>query len=70
MKTTLKELRVDSPYTVQDVANQMKVTTRTIYLWEKGERQISAVNLYRLMSLYKSDITIANIPHLIPESVV
>lgn len=67
MPKTLTELRKESPYTAQQVADYMNVTRKMIYLWEKGESPITAQNLYKLLTLYgQSEIKISDIHYLIP----
>lgn len=68
MGKTLADLRKESPYTIQQIADYMGVTRRTIYMWEKGERAITAFNLYKLMQLYGENPTISDITTLIPVS--
>lgn len=67
MPKTLTELRKESPYTAQQVADYMNVTRKMIYLWEKGKSPITAQNLYKLLTLYgQSEIKISDIHYLIP----
>lgn len=66
MTQTLKDLRKNAPYTVQQIADHMQVSVRTIYLWEKAERNIDAQTLHKLMALYQADAPISQIATLIP----
>lgn len=64
---TLKDIRKQSNQTIEQIAHHMGVSVRTIYLWEKGEREISAKSLHKLMNYYQSDAPISHLQALIPE---
>lgn len=66
---TLASLRKVRGLSVSQVAEHMGVTERTIYSWERGERIPSIYDLYRLMSYYKTDALISEIPSLIPKMI-
>ena len=65
---SLRDIHKESPYTKQQVAKHMNVSTRTIYMWETGESPISAANLCKLLDFYKVDLPISAIRTLIPHS--
>ena len=67
---SLRDIHKSSPYTKQEVAEYMRVSTRTIYMWETGESPISATNLCKLLDFYKVDLPISSIRTLIPHSEV
>lgn len=63
---TLASLRKIRGLSVSQVAEHMGVAERTVYSWERGERALSAYDLYRLMAYYQTDILISEIPSLTP----
>lgn len=66
MSYSLKELRKLSFHNNADIASHMGVGIRTIYMWESGERAISAHTLKKLLSFYKADAPISMMDTLIP----
>lgn len=50
---TLKELREQNKKTVTEVANALKVTTRAVYNYENGWREISIRHTLILSELYE-----------------
>ena len=64
---TLASLRKVRGLSVAEVAEHMGVAERTIYSWERGERTLSIVDLYKLLTYYQTDILISEIPSLIPK---
>ncbi|MGE6415316.1 helix-turn-helix domain-containing protein [Planococcus kocurii] len=64
---SLAVLRKVRGLSVKQVAEHMGVAGRTIYSWERGEREISIQNLYKLLSYYQVDMLISEIPSLIPK---
>lgn len=68
MAKSLRDIHRESPYTKAQVAKHMKVSTRTIYLWETGQSPISAESLYKLLSFYNVDMPISSIRTLIPKN--
>lgn len=64
---TLASLRKARGLSVDHVAEHMGVAKRTIYSWERGERAISAYDLYKLLAHYQADILISEIPSLTPK---
>lgn len=63
---TLRQYRKQSRKTVKDISGYMQVSARTIYLWESGERPLTAKTLYKLMAYYGADAKISEIAVLIP----
>lgn len=64
MAQTLREMRHNSPYPIEQIANHMNVTPRAIQLWETGKRPISAMNLYKLITFYQTDGRLSDIKNL------
>lgn len=65
---TLRELRKKSPYKLEQIANHMDVSSRTIQLWESGKVPITAINLQKLLALYQADdVLLSDIHKLIPQ---
>lgn len=65
---SLRQLRKLSDLTVEQIAKAMQTTPRTIYLWENGESAISAINLQKLMALYRADALVSQIDKLITKN--
>lgn len=63
--TTLKHFRKFRRLSASTVAEHMGVTDRTIYLWEGGERAISARDLEKLMAFYQVDLPISQISSIL-----
>lgn len=61
MVQTLREMRHNSPYPIEQIATHMNVTPRAIHLWETGKRPISAMNLYKLITFYQTDGRLSDI---------
>jgi transcriptional regulator with XRE-family HTH domain len=48
----LREVRVESGLSLQDVASQMRVSKQAIWAWERGRTGVSALQLANLALIY------------------
>lgn len=55
---TLKEMRRAANLKAPEVAEALGVSARLIYMWENGERALTATDLQRLVVLYDAPDTL------------
>lgn len=59
-KISLKAARVNAGLNLTDVANNLKISTRTLMNWEKHPESVTTYNVKRLSKLYKCPISCIN----------
>lgn len=55
----MKSKRIEKGFTMQEVANRMKVTRTAVHYWESGKRTIYAVNLIEFCDAINIDAATA-----------
>lgn len=61
---TLKQLRLLSTMTAEQIAKEINVTRATLYAWEKGITQVPLIKLRDLLQLYNVTTQDLNWDHI------